>query len=411
MGTFVTPGDRRRHWAKPPAPLHCLSGTGLYQSPFEWQPGTTLYLRLALQFVIIDLTEASRKKGNPLMTKRVTRRRFINSMLAGTAALAGRQPMFAETNKRDAMLGLLEGKAHQDYIPAAFFLHFDKSCHFGQAAVNKHLEYFRATGMDFVKIQYERTFPPLPDIKKPEDWKKMPLYSLDFYQPALEAVKGLVQAAKKEALVLVTLYSPFMCAGHTVTHPVLTAHFHEDPEPVKKGLEIITDSLMLFVKECIRLGVDGFYASTQGGEAGRLKDARLFREYIKPSDLALMKEINRACIFNILHVCDYRGPYDDLSPYLDYPGHLVNCNPQLASRRLPWKEMARMFKRPCMGGLDRQGTLVSGSKAEIRKAVEQALSEATQPFVLGADCTLPSDIPWENIRTAIDAAHGFKKTA
>jgi uroporphyrinogen decarboxylase len=330
-------------------------------------------------------------------------------MLAGTAALAGRKSMIAAPNKREVMLALLEPGRRQEYIPAAFFLHFDKSCHFGQAAVTKHLEYFRATGMDFVKIQYERTFPLLPELKKPEDWRKMPFYSLEFYQPALETVKGLVQAAKQEALVLVTLYSPFMCAGHSVTHPVLTAHFHENPEPVKKGLEIITDSLMLFVKECIRLGVDGFYASTQGGEAGRLKDPSLFQDYVKPSDLVLMKEINRACIFNILHVCDYRGPYDDLSPFVDYPGQLVNCNPQLASRRLSWKEIAGMFKRPCMGGLDRHGILVSGSRAEIRQTAGQALREATEPFVLGADCTLPGDIPWENIRTAIDSAHSYKR--
>ncbi len=316
--------------------------------------------------------------------------------------------MFAAKNKRDAMLGLLDRGAQQEYIPAAFFIHFDKTCHFGEAAVKKHVEYFRFTGMDFVKIQYERTFPPVPGIRKPEDWKNMPSHRLDFYEPELEAVKGLVREAKKEALILVTLYSPFMCAGHTATMPVLTAHLHESPEQVKKGMEIITGSLMLFVKECIRLGVDGFYASTQGGEAGRLKDANLFRDYVRPFDLRLMNEINRSCIFNILHVCDYNGPYADLSPYLDYPGHVVNCNPRLTSRTLTWKEVSQMFKRPCMGGLDRHGIIVSGSKEEIEKAVGQVLNEVPRPFILGADCTLPNDIKWENIRTAVAAAHARK---
>ena len=114
---------------------------------------------------------------------------------------------------------------------------------------------------------------------------------------------------------------------------LLTDHLQKNPEAVKKGLEIITDSLMLFVKECIRLGVDGFYASTQGGEVGRFQDSRIFKDYIKPHDLVLMNEMNRSCIFNILHVCDYHGPYDDFSPFLDYPGHLVNCNPRLSTGR------------------------------------------------------------------------------
>ncbi|MCJ7833461.1 MAG: hypothetical protein MUQ20_03645, partial [Deltaproteobacteria bacterium] len=147
--------------------------------------------------------------------------------------------MFAAANKRDAMLGLLNEKSPQEYIPAAFFIHFEKSFRLGPAAVEKHLEYFRFTGMDFVKIQYERTFPPIADIKNPEDWGKMPCYKLDFYEPQLEAVKGLVKEAKKDALVVVTLYSPFMCAGHTVTPHLLTAHLQKNPEAVKKGLEII----------------------------------------------------------------------------------------------------------------------------------------------------------------------------
>jgi uroporphyrinogen decarboxylase len=307
------------------------------------------------------------------------------------------------------MLGLLNENARQDYIPAAFFLHFDKSCHFGQAAVEKHLEYFRYTNMDFVKIQYERTFPPISEIKKPDDWKKMPLYRLGFYEPELQVVRGLVKAAKKDALILVTLYSPFMCAGHTTSQPLLTAHLHENPDLVRKGLDIITESLMLFVKECIRLGVDGFYTSTQGGEAGRFKDSKLFNGYIKPLDLVLMNEINQSCIFNILHVCDYNGPYADLTPFLDYPGHVVNCNPQLTSSALTWNKISEMFKRPCMGGLDRHGIIASGSKDEINKAVEQVLNEAPLPFILGADCTLPNNINWENISAAIDAAHGGKR--
>lgn len=317
--------------------------------------------------------------------------------------------MLGAVNKRDLMLGLREGKLPQDYTPAAFFLHFDAADHFGRAAVARHLEFYRSTHMDFIKIQYEKTFPPLEQIKKPQDWKQMPFYKLDFYQPVLEAVKGLVEAGRGEALVLVTLYSPFMSAGHSTSLPLLTSHLQEDPEAVKKGLEIITESLRLFVRECVRLGVDGFYASTQGGEAGRFADGRIFRDYIKPTDLSLMNEINQSCRFNILHVCDYNGLYSDLTPYLDYPGHVVNCNPQLANRTIPWKEIAQMFKRPCMGGLDRHGVIVSGSRQEIENAVEKVLREAPSPFVLGADCTLPSDINWDNIRIAIDAAHRHKR--
>ena len=117
-------------------------------------------------------------------------------------------------NKRDLVLGLLDKDEKQETIPAAFFLHFDEVYHRGQAAVEKHLEFFRYTGMDFVKIQYENVFPVRPEIKKPADWEKMPLYNKDFYEDQLGVVDSLVRRAKKEALIIMTLYSPFMCAGH-----------------------------------------------------------------------------------------------------------------------------------------------------------------------------------------------------
>ena len=341
------------------------------------------------------------------MANRTTRRIFLNSAVAATTALTLRKSASAAKNKRDTMLSLLDAGVHRNHIPAAFFIHFDAAFHFGQPSVDKHLEFFRYTGMDFVKIQYERTFPQIPDIKRPGDWKQMPSYKLDFYAPQLEAVKGLVKAAGKEALVLITLYSPYMCAGHTAGNAVVNAHLQEDPEPVRKGLEIITDSLMLFVKECIRSGVDGFYASTQGGEADTFRDPSVFKNCVKPFDLVLMNEMKRSCRFNILHVCDYNAPYADFSPLLDYPGHVVNCNPVLAGRTLTWSEVAKMFGRPCMGGLDRHGRIVAGSEADIRRAVTDALGQASRPFILGADCTLPSDISWDNIRTAIAAAHAY----
>jgi uroporphyrinogen decarboxylase len=313
-------------------------------------------------------------------------------------------------NKRDALLSLLDANRKSDFIPAGFFLHFDPAFHHGQAAVDKHLEYFRYTGMDFVKIQYEHSLPQLPEIQRPADWAKMPFYPLDFYEQPLRVVEGLIKAAKPEALVLLTLYSPFMLAGHVLSQGTLTEHIQENPEQVKRGLEVITASLMGFVKACIRLGLDGFYTSTQGGEAGRLNDPSLFDSCIRPYDLALMEEINRSCIFNILHVCDFHLPYSDLSPYVDYPGHVVNASLELTGGKISAKEVARMFKRPFMGGLERKSVIASGSPLAVTKAVEEVLKDAPDRFILGADCTVPGNTSWDNLKLAIATAHAYQRS-
>src|SRR5712664_1254944 len=132
-------------------------------------------------------------------------------------------------NKRDVVLSLLDENKPLPYVPAAFFLHFPPEFHQGQAAVDKHLEYYRYTEMDFVKIQYERTFPPIPTIRTPADWAKMPRYGRDFFEGQLKAVEGLIKAVKSEAVVIETLYSPFMCAGHTTSDATVTEHLRSEP--------------------------------------------------------------------------------------------------------------------------------------------------------------------------------------
>ena len=312
-------------------------------------------------------------------------------------------------NKREAVLTLLDPGTPTPYIPAGFFIHFDPSFHRGQAAVDKHLEYFRYTDMDFVKIQYENKFPLLDTIVKPSDWANMPLYGRDFYADPVDIVRGLMDAVGKEAIVVMTLYSPLMCAGHTVGKAELVQHIKEDPEQVKKGMEIITESMLIFVRACQEAGLDGFYHSTQGGESFRFGGSPLFDEVVRPYDLTLMEEIESTSRFNILHVCDYEGGYDSYEPFLDYPGHIVNSGLVLGDKTLTGKDVATMFGRPFMGGMDRHGIIVSGSQADIEAEVQAVCQQAPDDFILAADCTLPADIDWANMKTAIAAAHAFER--
>jgi uroporphyrinogen decarboxylase len=306
-------------------------------------------------------------------------------------------------NKRDLILSLLEGAP--SHTPAAFFLHFDPSCHRGQSAIDKHLEYFRYTGMDFVKIQYEQGFPLLPHIQRPADWANMPLYKEDFFAPQLEVVAGLVKAAKAEAMVICTLYSPFMCAGHAVGKERLMQHIAEDPAAVLKGMEIVAESVLNFVKAGIRLGLDGFYASTQGAEVGRLGNSDLFDRLVRPFDLLVMDEAAAHCPFNILHICDYEGTYADITRFADYPGHVVNTPLTANGQLLTMADAAALFNRPVMGGLDRHGILAHGTPDQVRTAAQAVLDAAPPRFILAADCTVPADTSWDNLRAAIETAH------
>jgi uroporphyrinogen decarboxylase len=307
-------------------------------------------------------------------------------------------------NKREMILGLIHGEAPAGYTPAAFFLHFGPDYHAGRAAIDRHLQFFRHTGMDFVKIQFEQAMPERP-ITSPADWARAPRLAEEDLEPTVQVVRGLVEAAGREALVVLTVYSPFMWAAHLAGDNLLHVHLREHPAQAAKALEISTENVLTLVRACKRAGVDGFYTSTQGGEAFRFGGTDIFEELIKPADLAVWDEI-AACRFNILHICDYDGAYDDLTPFLDYPGHVVNCALEVGHDRLTPEQASDLFNRPFMGGLERKGVLATGAPAEVRRAAGAVLAEAPERFILGADCTVPGDTSWDNLRAAVAEAHG-----
>ena len=324
------------------------------------------------------------------------------SLLAAPYALGDTK---SRVNKRERMLQWLAGKTDPNYTPAAFFLHFGPEYKTGSAAAKRHLEFFRQTEMDFVKVQFEQTYERQPFLQNPSDWSKLKLQKIDFYEAQLQTVRELVNTAKKDALVLMTLYSPFMCAGHCATLPVLRRHLGQDPDAVKRGLDILTESQLIFARACIKAGVDGFYMSTQGSEAKQGNSPRIFTDYVKPSDLVAMKEVSAACPFNILHVCDYVAPYDSFDAVRDYPGQVVNCNPNLIGRKLSFQEISTYFKRPCMGGLDRHGILATGTNQQVEEEIKRVVKSAPRQFILGADCTVEGNTDWNRLNHAISTAH------
>jgi uroporphyrinogen decarboxylase len=310
-------------------------------------------------------------------------------------------------NKRDTLLDLIRSHTPPSYVPAAFFMHFDRAYHEGQAAIDKHLQFFRTTDMDFVKIQYEQGVPPAPPIRKAADWAHAPRCDEAFFEPSIRVAEGLVKAAQDEALVIMTVYSPFMWAAQLAGAETLAEHLRQNPNAVRAGLEIMTENVLTLVRGCMHVGVDGFYISSQGGEAFRFPGTDIFQGYIKPTDLAVWDEV-QSCLFTILHICDYAGAYADLTPFLDYPGDVVNCSLKLGERILRPTEVAQMFGRPFMGGLERKGVIATGSLDDIRQTAAGVLAEAPEHFILAADCTVPSDTPWEHLRAAIDTAHHFR---
>jgi uroporphyrinogen decarboxylase len=325
------------------------------------------------------------------------------------AFTAGKAPAYLAntSNKREKVLAVLDQSKPNEYVPAAFFLHFDEKL--GQGAIDSHLQYFRATNMDFVKVQYEIVVPHIDEIKTPKDWAKIPVYKKDFFEPQLAVIEALAKELRSEALILPTVYSPLTLAFQTVGKDAIE-HARQDPDAVAVGMKNLSESIVNYIDEAIRRGADGFYLSTQGGNSGLFGESELFDKLVRPYDLIVSQEASDKALLNILHICDYgENYYTDINRFASYPGSVINApNILLNGSPIRLKDVQKTFGRPVMGGIDRLGVIAKGSEAEALAEVDKVLADAAPNFILGADCTVPSDVPWQKLRAVIDYAHDWR---
>lgn len=313
------------------------------------------------------------------------------------------------TNKREVMQQFLSGTLDESYVPAAFFMHFGKDARTGEKAIDAHLRYFLSTGMDFVKIQFEQGYGRIR-IEKPEDWEQIKALPADFFAPTLEVVQGIYDIAGANAMILPTVYSPFQMLIQSVGAKTVVAYAKTEPERVKKALEYFTEALIGYVKACKKIGVDGFYTPTQGGEIKFYEVPASFETFVKPYDLRVMQECNANTQLNILHICDYEGQYDDLTRFISYPGQIINAPCEIAGKPFSLQACEQLFKRPVMGGLYRKGAILEGNPDDIAKEIKiLKKSQKGKLFILGADCTILPKTPIDNIRTAIKTSHHTHK--
>jgi uroporphyrinogen decarboxylase len=312
-----------------------------------------------------------------------------------------------KVSKREKVLAVLDQSKPNQYVPSAFFMHFKDKL--GQGAIKTHIEYFRATNMDFSKIQYEVVIPKQPEIKTPKDWEKIPVYGKDFFEPQLEVIREITKELKSEALIIPTVYSPLLLATEVVGRDRYLAHAQEDPDAVEKGIRNLTESILYYIRESIKIGVDGFYLSTHGGDKAVFYDGPLFSQLIKPYDDIIFKEANDNSLFNILHICSPENTYQKLDHLSAYPSSVINPPTLLNDgTTLDLKETQHLFRRPVMGGLDNHGVIAHGKPEDILKEVDKVLEKASPNFILAANCTISGDVPWQTLRRVIDYAHDWR---
>ena len=315
--------------------------------------------------------------------------------------------------KRDRVIHAIKG-LEVDAVPVSFSVHFPKDQKFGEAAVEAHLRFFRETDTDILKLMNENLTPDMGAIQTPEDWKQVKTMTMQdsYMQDQMELAKRVLDLSDPDAFRIGTLHGICASTIHPIEHrygyvevrQMLCEHLRQNKGPVLDAMKRIADVQCGLARSYVEAGMDGVYYAALGGENRFFTDEE-FAEYIEPFDKQIMAAIREAGGTVMLHICKdglNMERYASYGPLAD----VVNWGVYEAPYSL--EEGKKLFAGcAILGGLahDRGSVLYNGNEEQIRAAVKALIEEnGKEKFIIGADCTMPGDIPYAKLRAVVEAA-------
>lgn len=315
-------------------------------------------------------------------------------------------------NKHQRFEAAIAGKP-ADSIPTGFWMHFPEEDWFGDRAVRAHVDFYRAVDPDLLKVMNEYPYRMDRPIERISDWASWKPLSVKggYYQGELDLIAAVADELSGEVPLLATIHGVYICAHHGGRQPevtfgdphILTAHLKENPRAVAPALDAVADTLAELAVRSVEAGATAIYYSSIGGEAWRF-DAETFETWIKPFEQRVLNAVRACNVPIVLHVCKANPR---LSSYADYTADVVNW--AVHSSDVNLSDGRELFGRSVLGGLnDRSPAILGGTREEIANEVAQVVSQAGRDgLILGADCTLPTNVSNERLRMAIEAVRSL----
>ena len=317
-------------------------------------------------------------------------------------------------NRKQRWLDCIDGKPI-DRPPMTFWHHYPQELQHGQASINAHLDLYRRTGIDMIKMMSDGyndlTFGIT--VKTPEDWKhiKVPRMSDPFVQGQLERIKGVVEAVKDECAVYYVVFSSFTLIRMSWDREMCFAHI-KDPASrpyILKAVENYGDFLAEMSATLI----------SEGGLVGLLPcfntnghtqfTTEQYSAWQSPQDRKLLAAINKVSNYNVAHFCGFNGIRNNIDAWCDYEAAAAHWD--IHTDEIPLAEGRKTYPnvRAIMGGFDNKpgSVIYTGTKEEVQAQALAYVAEGGRTgYVLSSDCSLAPTIDYERIlwiREALDS--------
>lgn len=315
-------------------------------------------------------------------------------------------------------------------IPVSFWRHFadDETVDalenptIATINIQGHKEYVDDLRPDFVKLMSDGYFNvPFDNVTDPKNIDNLSkIQEIQDDDPWLTEQVKLVQEQKKvigQRRGFYNIFSPVTILKWALYDAEselpakgderLTELFIQYPEGIKHILNVLAKNIIKQVKAVVvDGGADGVYYSTQELQSSKYTK-ELFDGIQKNVDLSVIDAIKSVSDISILHICGFSGTSNHLEWFIDYDLPIVNWAVTVEGVSL--QQGQQIFKdKVVLGGFGNttDDVLYNGSKDEIEAAVQGLLSNVDKKrVIIGADCTVPRDIPVDHLKWAIAAVH------
>lgn len=293
-----------------------------------------------------------------------------------------------------------------DRVPMGFWHHFPPEVDLGQEMIDEHLKLYRETEMDMIKVMCDGFFnypnPYINEVTCADDWFALTPLGEEhpFIMEQVKRAKQIVEGMNGECCVFYNVFCPMSLMRFGTSEELLMQHLRENPKAVCHAFTVIAEDIKALVRKLFEeAGCDGIYYCVQNAEEFRFS-VEEYRSLVTPAELDVLKYANTFSDNNILHCCGWAGDKNRVEVWKDYPAKVVNWATYIEGMTL--REGQEFFGNRCvLGGFDnrKEGILYAGTRKEIEDEVERIIKETGDVgVIIGADCTLPSDIDINRIK-------------
>lgn len=308
-------------------------------------------------------------------------------------------------NKRERVERVLAGLP-VDRPPVCFWRHYGDIG--PKATVDGHLQYFRETGMDILKMMCDEFFTyPMRDAKTPEEMMKLRPVGKDSYyvRGQVERATQINEALKGEALTLYNAFSPYATLKHTIGDEESMQLIREHEDVALHMMEIICEDTCAMVEGILKeSGTMGMMLPLQGAEHGRFT-AEEYARIVTPTESRVVACAQKYSDNNLLHMCGWDGIPNHLEWWEGYQTRMLSWAVYVEGID-PAQGRERFPGRVLLGGFDNRAEtlLPTGTKEEIQAHTKHIVRTAGKDgLIIGADCSVPSTMDPERIRWVIEA--------